>query len=803
MADVLVGRRAALSALTNLALQKSASWNEAQHPRIPGRHRHGGRFTRRGGGLPSDLGDEIKAHGGATVDPRSSSYIIHGTVVATGINSQLVDATRFHADSAWAEEQVFAYLKTNKATIADNPDHHLGFWFDEANGEICFDVVEVTDRANAVRLGRERGEQAVWDLDAGEEVPTGGSGGRETLEVVKNAHRRGEPSDPGDGRRGAESPGEGDSGDGEPASSEAGESPFTLEQQAVLNAVANYIVQKSLRHWAEALHPRRPRGSKGGGQWTRGAGSPLSSRREQLGWTDANVASRTPSPTRSQRHASVHEAVSSAQVAVGDPNDITGTVSKIEAYPFHHDRYLIAGNAMIEAGKGNLQPLRDIVNWDWAPYEHDSEEQKFRVGWWQMHPRQRQQWIDELQKFTDDPKAPVDFGSRTPQKAGFLGESWLDIPEKLGRIPDFASDGGPTGSTLAKVDAVKAAGSAIAAEIDARMGNTRAEIEAHVAPIKARAIELTRQIGESTGREEELHDEWQEFKDARRAEGYEGKSIDLPQFPAFRASIKALHEDQNRIIEERRVLDKQIEAHRTSWSAQQRLMTQEVLESIRPLNTAPLTLNYGGARGVDERAELKNAMNWAATNYPADWIALSEAEVGKLTVDLRTRGSYAKVGGRATVYLSTNDPGPSDLPSRSRVAVHELGHRMEDVVPGLKALEWAYHWQRTSTPTKSKTAKHPRIRKGTNALVDMPGYNHEQARADEFKLMYSGKVYNDKPDEFWELFTTSAESIFAGSDYNDPDLRAFTLGAMATLGYRSKSTVASGSSTSSGSSRIT
>jgi hypothetical protein len=107
---------------------------------------------------------------------------------------------------------------------------------------------------------------------------------------------------------------------------------------------------------------------------------------------------------------------------------------------------------------------------------------------------------------------------------------------------------------------------------------------------------------------------------------------------------------------------------------------------------------------------------------------------------------------------------------------------MEDVVPGLKALEWAYHWQRTSTPTKSKTAKLPRRRIGKNALTTMPGYDaDEKSRGDHFRLMYTGKVYTDSPDSPWEVFTTSVEALFAGRDYNDPDLRAFALGALATL----------------------
>jgi hypothetical protein len=251
--------RAATSALAEWTVQK-ATWHEAQHPRIPGRHLHGGRFTRRGGGLPSDLGDTIHASGGATVDPRSSSYIIHGTVVATGLNSRLVDAGRFSSDPEWASQQIFDYLKTNRADIDANPDHHLGFWHDTEHNEIAFDVVEVTDRATAIRLGRERGEQAVWDLDLNESIDTGGTGGREDLTVAKVRARRAdhrlEPRAVHDERRRALGAGAGDRGEGERPSAAALTADVLVARRATLSALTNYTIQKA--RFDEAKHPRNP-----------------------------------------------------------------------------------------------------------------------------------------------------------------------------------------------------------------------------------------------------------------------------------------------------------------------------------------------------------------------------------------------------------------------------------------------------------------------------------------------------------------------------------------------------------------
>jgi GNAT superfamily N-acetyltransferase len=235
------------------------AWNETAHPRIPTHHRYGGRWTKRGGGLPSDLGDEIHASGGATVDPRSSSYIIHGVVVATGLNSRLVDAGRFNSDPAWARQQVFDYLNQNKSAIDANPDHHLGFWHDTEHNEVAFDVVEVTDRANAIKLGRERGEQAVWDLDLNEPIDTGGTGGREGLTVAKVRARRADRGQGASGRhdgRRALGAGSGDRGEGQRSSSEAPSADVLVARRAALSALTNYTVQKA--RYDEAKHPRNP-----------------------------------------------------------------------------------------------------------------------------------------------------------------------------------------------------------------------------------------------------------------------------------------------------------------------------------------------------------------------------------------------------------------------------------------------------------------------------------------------------------------------------------------------------------------
>jgi hypothetical protein len=55
----------------------------------------------------------------------------------------------------------------------------IGGWHDTEHGEVVLDPVEnIQDRDKAVALGAERNQQAIWDVKAGEEIPTGGTGDR-------------------------------------------------------------------------------------------------------------------------------------------------------------------------------------------------------------------------------------------------------------------------------------------------------------------------------------------------------------------------------------------------------------------------------------------------------------------------------------------------------------------------------------------------------------------------------------------------------------------------------------------------
>jgi hypothetical protein len=63
------------------------------------------------------------------------------------------------------------------------------------------------------------------------------------------------------------------------------------------------------------------------------------------------------------------------------------------------------------------------------------------------------------------------------------------------------------------------------------------------------------------------------------------------------------------------------------------------------------------------------------------------------------------------------------------------------------------------------------------AVDDLQGHEGSGWK-DEFPEHYTGKDYGGR---FYEVFTTSVESVFAGSTYADENMRQWTLGSMILL----------------------
>lgn len=130
--------------------------------------------------------------------------------------------------------------------------------------------------------------------------------------------------------------------------------------------------------------------------------------------------------------------------------------------------------------------------------------------------------------------------------------------------------------------------------------------------------------------------------------------------------------------------------------------------------------------------------------------------------------------------------------ARYRPAVHELGHRMEYVVPNLNRMARAWRERRVAeSPTEEGRALRP-IYRGTR----------ENGYSDHFVNHYMGRSYDHRRSvkrgvahnfvEATEIFSMGSEALFAGSEGGliglsstkeaDPDMRAFVLGVFATAG---------------------
>ncbi len=99
------------------------------------------------------------ANGGATVDALTGAALTEGVAVA-------VKGYEYVADVETLIPSLVAYLGTNADVLAGRC---LGTWVHD--GKVYLDVAEVVStREEALTLGRERGEIAVYDLAASEEV---------------------------------------------------------------------------------------------------------------------------------------------------------------------------------------------------------------------------------------------------------------------------------------------------------------------------------------------------------------------------------------------------------------------------------------------------------------------------------------------------------------------------------------------------------------------------------------------------------------------------------------------------------
>ena len=124
----------------------------------------------------------VDRSGGATFRPNAKGTGViqptEGFVVAVPSQDNhpaIIDAATVK-DRAKFKAELERWLIEAEAYRAKNPNYHFGFWADDT-GTVYLDITEVLpDRAAAEQAGRERDQIAIWDLAAGTEIPTGGTG---------------------------------------------------------------------------------------------------------------------------------------------------------------------------------------------------------------------------------------------------------------------------------------------------------------------------------------------------------------------------------------------------------------------------------------------------------------------------------------------------------------------------------------------------------------------------------------------------------------------------------------------------
>jgi hypothetical protein len=193
--------------------------------------------------------------------------------------------------------------------------------------------------------------------------------------------------------------------------------------------------------------------------------------------------------------------------------------------------------------------------------------------------------------------------------------------------------------------------------------------------------------------------------------------------------------------------------------------------------------------------------------YPDDWIQLS-SDRGRLRIASRQRAHYRSGDGVLATgdYDSTQWSRNGFPTSYEETNVHELAHRMEVTVPGLRHLQFAMVRRRATRRGRVDRAKklatiYPNSSYGTD----------EWTYEDQWADAYTGKTYetlgdrgrpvdSDPTRHHWELFSTGVEDLFSGVPRFDrrpepklvrgvlteqgSELEQFTLGVLALLARR-------------------
>ena len=156
----------------------------------------------------------------------------------------------------------------------------------------------------------------------------------------------------------------------------------------------------------------------------------------------------------------------------------------------------------------------------------------------------------------------------------------------------------------------------------------------------------------------------------------------------------------------------------------------------------------------------QDIVNGIRENLPTDWVeASNRAEFKVIETE---RGYWSVIGDEMSLGRHPDE----------RTAYHEMGHRIEDLIPDIKKVEYEFYKRRTA---------------GSELEWLGPGHEEDEMyREGGWIHNYMGKDYTKdmiKPEKsYFELFSMGLEGVYTGRhDLNkDPEYRDFIYGILAT-----------------------
>jgi len=354
-----------------------------------------------------------------------------------------------------------------------------------------------------------------------------------------------------------------------------------------------------------------------------------------------------------------------------------------------------------------------------------------------------------------------------------------------------------------ELDSVLDAGAALGTELDRRIALRVANAttdEAQLAKAVAAREAIEKQIEDARSKAERLRDEargeatrrvdsgatiWRVTPENRSGLIDREVSMILRKNRSYSIAVnktKRLQTDRNAAVRlEEQLRNGSVQPGTSAYATILREETLKLLDEVNPTGGVRLAYKTDAGKAVSNK-ELSAAMEFAEDSYPAAWMERLRARFPEINLGTSKRGYNS---GGSKIRLSRHSIRQIDGDQGYHaVAVHELGHSMEEVIPGLKELQWAYHARRGSVPGPDGTPILPR------PTWMGSGYRRDEVSIpDQWREPYTGKVYGGNPDSNGEVFTTGIEALLSGSRYFnargdlgvDTEFRDWMLGVLSVL----------------------